>query len=135
MSATCFFDTNILVYAAAQPDKRSERARTILAQRGLISVQVLNEFTQVAIGKLRLPWPTVRRALGFIDTLCPDVLPLHTAIHRRAVAIAEKTGYRFYDALIVASALEAGCRTLYSEDLQHGQLIEASLTIVNPFII
>jgi predicted nucleic acid-binding protein len=128
-----FLDTNILVYAALQPDARSDQARELLAGRGLISVQVLNEFVSVASRKLNRPWPLIREALTFIKVLCPTVLPLTTGTHERALEIAERTGYRFFDALIIASALEAGCDTLFSEDLQPGHVIDSRLTIRNPF--
>lgn len=128
-----FLDTNILLYAALQPDARSETARAVLARGGLISVQVLNEFTAVARRKLHRPWPEIAQALGAIRTLCPAPRPLTLAVHESALRLAEGLGYTIYDALILASALEAGCDTLLSEDLQHGQVVEGRLTIQNPF--
>ena len=133
MSEPFFLDTNILVYAALQPDVRSDQARALLIRRGLISVQVLNEFINVASRKLGRRWPAIRQALTFVKVLCPAVLPLTIDTHERALDIAERTGYRFFDALIIASALEAGCDTLFSEDLQAGQRIDGRLTIRNPF--
>jgi predicted nucleic acid-binding protein len=134
MSEPFFLDTNILVYAALQPDARSEQARALLMRRGLISVQVLNEFVNVASRKLGRQWPAIREALRFVKVLCPTVLPLTIDTHERALDIADRTGYRFFDALIIASALEAGCDTLFSEDLQAGQRIDGQLTIRNPFL-
>jgi len=128
-----FLDTNILLYAALQPDPRSEAARSLLAGGGLISVQVLNEFTAVARRKLHRPWPEIAQALGAIRTLCPMPRPITLAVHDAAFSIAEGLGYTIYDALILASALEAGCDTLFSEDLQHGQVVQGRLTIRNPF--
>ena len=129
---TAFLDTNILIYAALQPDPRSDAARALLAQGGLIGVQSLNEFTAVARGKLRRPWPEVATALAAIRALCPPPRPVTLATHETALRLAERYGFRIYDALIVAAALEAGCTTLFSEDLQDGQVIEG-LTIRNPF--
>jgi predicted nucleic acid-binding protein len=129
-----FLDTNILVYAALQPDARSDRARALLMDRGLISVQVLNEFVNVASRKLERRWTAIRQALTFVRVLCPTVLPLTIHTHERALEIAERTGYRFCDALIIASALDAGCKTLFSEDLPAGQRIDGRLTIRNPFV-
>jgi predicted nucleic acid-binding protein len=80
-----------------------------------------------------MPWDEVRFAIENIRTLCPNPLPITTDTHQEALAIAEKYGYRIYDALIVASALEARCTILYSEDLQGGQVIDNTLTIRNPF--
>jgi predicted nucleic acid-binding protein len=128
-----FLDTNILVYAALQPDARSDQARALLAGRGLISVQVLSEFVNVASCKLKQPWPSVREALRLIRLLCPSVLPLTADTHEQALEIAERTGYRFFDALIIASALEGGCDTLFSEDLQAGHVVDRRLAIRNPF--
>lgn len=133
MSNTAFLDTNILIYATLQPDPRSEAARSLLAQRGVISVQVLNEFASVAHRKLRRPWPDITRALAAIRVLFPQPRPITVDTHEAAVAIAERSGYHLYDALIIASALDAGCATLLSEDLQDGQVIEGRLTISNPF--
>jgi predicted nucleic acid-binding protein len=62
-------------------------------------------------------------------------LPLTVAIHEGGIAIAARTGYQFYDALIIAAALEARCDTLFSEDLHDGQVIEGRLTIRNPFVV
>lgn len=133
MTEPVFFDTNILVYAALQPDPRSDTARALLVRRGSVSVQVLNEFANVAHRKLRRPWPDIMRALAAIRVLCAPPLPVTLATHEAALTIAGCTGYHIYDALIIASALEAGCVTLFSEDLQDGQLIEGRLTIRNPF--
>jgi predicted nucleic acid-binding protein len=130
-----FLDTNVLLYASLQPDPRSEAARTLLARRGTISVQVLNEFANVAVRKLRRPWPEIGRALAAIRVLCAPPLPLTLAIHEAGISIAERTGYQFYDALIIAAALEAGCDTLFSEDFHHGQVIEGRLAIRNPFAV
>lgn len=130
---SAFLDTNILIYAAAQQDTRSAVARDLLRRRCMISVQVLNEFAAVAHRRLGKPWGEINRALGAIRALCPPPLPITLDAHRLALRIAERTGYRFYDAMILASALEGGCGTVYSEDMQHGQRIENALTIINPF--
>ena len=128
-----FLDTNVLVYAALQPDPRSDAARALLQAGGVISVQVLNEFANVARRKLRRPWPEILRALAAVRALCPAPQPLTAATHEAALALAEHTGYAIYDALILASAIEAGCDTVCSEDLQDGQVIDGHLTIRNPF--
>ena len=128
-----FFDTNVLVYAALQPDPRSDAARALLRGGGVVSVQVLNEFANVARRKLRRTWPEVQQALAAVRALCPAPRPITAATHEAALALAERTGYAVYDALILASALEAGCDTVFSEDMQDGQVIEGRLTIRNPF--
>jgi predicted nucleic acid-binding protein len=133
MSDKAFFDTNVFVYAIIQDDPRSDHAEELIAQGGTVSVQVLSEFAAVARRKTKMPWVEIRRALDGIKALCPDPLPITLDTHQDALAIAERYGYRIYDALIVASALEARCTILYSEDMQDGQVIEKRLTIRNPF--
>jgi len=135
MRASAFFDTNVFVYAVVQDDPRSQKAEELIAEGGMVSVQVLNEFVDVARRKAKMPWNEVRFAIENIKALCPDPLPVTIDTHKEALTIAEKYGYRIYDALIVASALEGRCTTLYSEDMQDGQVIDHRLTIRNPFQI
>ena len=127
-----FFDTNILVYAFLDAVKR-ERAIEVLSEGGLISIQVLNEFTNVALKKRRRSWPEIEAALGVIRARFPKVILLTVEIHASAVVLAREHGLSIYDALIVAAALEAGCDTLFSEDMQH-QRAFGDLRIVNPFL-
>jgi predicted nucleic acid-binding protein len=133
MSGDAFFDSNVFVYAVAQGDPRSQKAEELIAEGGTISVQVLYEFADVVRRKAKMPWDEVRFAIENIKALCPDPLPVTIDTHREALAIAERYGYRIYDALIVAAALEARCTSLYSEDMQDGQVIDKTLTIRNPF--
>lgn len=128
-----FFDTNVLIYAIAQNDPRGPRAEALLAVGGVVGVQGLNEFVSVARRKIRMPWKDVTEALDAIRILCPSPVPITISTHEAALKIAQDYGYEIYDALVVTAALEAGCTTLYSEDLQDGQVIGAKLTIRNPF--
>ena len=123
----------MLIYAVGKNDPRASRAEVLLAGGGIVSIQSLNEFVSVARRKLGMPWKEVKEMLDIICVLCPDPVPISLDTHRGAVAIAEKYGYSIYDALIASAALEAGCKTLYSEDLQDGQIINRQLTIRNPF--
>lgn len=127
-----FFDTNVLVYTATS-DARKQRAVECLGRGGWVSVQVLNEFVHVARRKLRHDWPQIELALGLLRASLEDVVPVTLNTHSSAVSLAREHGLSFYDALIVAAAIEAGCDALYSEDMQHGRTI-GGLTIVNPFI-
>jgi predicted nucleic acid-binding protein len=133
MPAKDFLDTNVLVYAVGKNDPRASKAEALLASGGMISIQSLNEFVSVARRKLGMPWKEVKEFLDVISILCPNPVPISLDTHRGALAIAEKYGYSIYDALIASAALEAGCKTLYSEDLQDGQIINRQLTIRNPF--
>lgn len=133
MRANCFFDTNVLIYAVSAHEPHGELARQALAGGGVVSVQVFNEFVAVSRRKLRSPWSVILEDLRGLRTIFPDPLPLTIANHRHALRLAEAHGVAFYDALILASALEAGCTTLFTEDLQAGRVFEGQLTIVNPF--
>jgi predicted nucleic acid-binding protein len=133
MSAKPFLDTNVLIYAVARGDPRADRAAELLRSGGTISVQVLNEFANVARRKLGWPWADIIDALGAIRIMCPDPRPIDVAIHEAALAIAARDGLAFYDALLIASALEAGCDEFLSEDMQDGRVIAGRLTIRNPF--
>jgi predicted nucleic acid-binding protein len=133
MPDKAFFDTNVLVYAVAQNDPRQARALALLASGGILSVQILNEFVAVVRGKVQMPWRDVSTALEWFRFLCPHSLPLAVKTNEQAVAIAERYGFQIYDALIVASALEADCDVLFTEDLQDGQIIDDRMTIRNPF--
>jgi predicted nucleic acid-binding protein len=132
MSAKAFFDTNILVYAFAQNDPRAESAEVLLAGGGVVNVQVLNEFANVAVRKLGMSWDEVAEALNAIRVFCPSPRPLTVTVHEAGLRIARQYGYRIYDALIVAAALDAGCTEVLSEDMRHRQSIEG-LTLRNPF--
>jgi predicted nucleic acid-binding protein len=134
MSDKAFFDTNVLVYVVGQKDERTAKAEALVASGGVVSVQVLNELASVSRRKLGMSWEEIGEALDAIRMLCPSPLPLTIDTHDAGARIAAKYGFQFYDALIAAAALEADCTTLYSEDFQDGQVIEAHLTVRNPFV-
>jgi predicted nucleic acid-binding protein len=133
MPAERFFDTNVLIYTFAAGDRRSARAEALLAEGGVIGVQVLNEFTNVVRRKLGWDWPQVDAALAVIAELMEPVRHLTVDIHSHAVTLARSSALSFYDALIVAAAADAGCRVLLTEDLQHGRKF-GGVTIQNPFL-
>jgi predicted nucleic acid-binding protein len=127
-----FLDTNVVLYAFHDGERRQDRARQLVVSGGVISVQTLNEFTRVARQKLRREWKEIRRALATIRDSSAAVRPVTLETHERGLRIAEEYGYRIFDALLLAAALEAGCGVFYSEDIEHGQKIEG-LAIRNPF--
>ena len=131
--ADAFLDTNVLVYAFIENEARSSAADRVLSEGGIVNVQVLNEFVNVAVRKHALPWTDIRGSLATIRTLCGEPRSLTGTIHQAGVAIAQRYRYRIYDALIIAAAADAGCRTLYSEDLAAGQTVRG-VRIVNPFV-
>ena len=95
-------------------------------------MQVLNEFTSVARRKMRLSWPDMHAFLNMLRSLL-TVHPLTVEIHETGLGLAERYGFSTYDAMIAASALHAGCDTLWSEDMQHGMTLGEGLRIVDPF--
>jgi predicted nucleic acid-binding protein len=128
-----FLDTNILVYAHKEGDYRTEIARQVLFEGGVVSVQVLNEFASVARAKPGFTWAQVQEAVDSILILCPNPRALNVDTHVRALGLSKRFGFSIWDGLIVAAAIEAKCSTLLTEDLQHGQVVEG-VRIENPFI-
>jgi predicted nucleic acid-binding protein len=127
-----FIDSNILLYLLSADADKANRAEEIVRAGGLISVQVLNEITNVARRKLAMSWVEINQVLALIRSICPTE-PLTIEIHDRGRLVAERYELSVYDAMIVAAALLAGCKTLYSEDMQDGLLIDHQLHICNPF--
>ena len=128
-----FFDSNVLLYTLVRDDTRAAVATDLLAKGGTISVQVLNEIANVARRKLNLSWAEVSAALDALRILSAAPLPLTLATHTAALTLAERYQFSFYDALIVAAALDADCTTLLSEDFHHGLVVADRLTVQNPF--
>jgi predicted nucleic acid-binding protein len=127
-----FFDTNVLLYVASADPAKADRAEELISAGGIISVQVLNEITNVARRKMGLSWTATRAFLSMMRGLLP-VQPLTIDIHETGVGLAERYGLSIYDAMIAASALHADCGTLWSEDMQDGIALDDRLRIVNPF--
>jgi predicted nucleic acid-binding protein len=127
-----FFDTNVLVYLASGDAAKADLAEAVIAKGGAISVQVLNEVANVARRKMRMSWADTHALLTLLRGLM-TVHPLTLETHETGLALAERYGFSIYDAMIVASALHAGCDTLWSEDMRHGMTLEEGLRIVNPF--
>ena len=128
-----FFDSNVLLYTLDAGAYRQEQAITALRQGGTISVQVLNEVVNAARRKFKLSWSETAKAVTAMRAFCRGPVPLTLQIHERAVELAMHHSFSIYDALIVASALEAKCDVLLSEDMQDGRLIDGRLRIQNPF--
>jgi predicted nucleic acid-binding protein len=136
MTARCFVDSNILVYAddrSAGPKR--DRARALirdlmLARTGVLSLQVLQEYFSVATRKLGLPAAAARRRVALVSRL--DVVILGVQDVLGAIDLHRLHGFSIWDALVIRAGLNAGCRILYSEDLQDSRRIDG-LEIVNPF--
>ncbi|MBI9083064.1 MAG: PIN domain-containing protein [Desulfobacterales bacterium] len=139
MNDKYFLDTNIIVYSFDKTAHRKqgiarELIRTaLMLHQGCISYQVIQEFFNVATRKFVSPLSTRDCQVYLHDILAPlcEVFPSFE-FYSQALQVAARWKYAFYDSLIIAAALEAGCKTLYSEDLQDRQEING-LVIANPF--
>lgn len=129
--ADVFLDTNILIYFVSSEERKARRSAELLAQGGIVNVQVLNEFVNVARRKRAMSWPSIRSSLEVIRSVC-SIVPVSLETHQRGLELAERQGFSVYDAMIVAAAQLAGCRTLYTEDLQNGQIIDG-MKIADPY--
>jgi predicted nucleic acid-binding protein len=127
-----FFDSNVLLYVASRDPAKADRAERLLGKGGMISVQVLNEITNVARRKMGMSWAETRTFLSLLRSLLP-VQPLTIDVHETGLALAERYGLSVYDAMIAASALLADCDILWSEDMQDGMALDDRIRIVNPF--
>lgn len=136
MAGRIFIDTNILIYAEAvdAPVKQQVALALLkqhfLAATGVLSTQVLQEYCNVALRKLRLPMPHIRAQLNVYEQF--EVVQITPAIIRRGLDLHQTRSVAFYDALILASAHVAGCSAVLSEDLNTGECVDG-VQIVNPF--
>lgn len=139
MNDNFFIDTNVLVYCFddRQPDKKV-RALFLVADAlqtgsGMISWQVMQEFLNVSTRKFMVPLRPEDAKIYLYKVLYPlcRIFP-DLELYGSALDICEKTGYSFYDSLIVAGALRGGCEILYSEDLHAGHQMDG-VKVVNPF--
>jgi len=128
-----FFDTNVLIYLTSSDAKKADRVEALLAAGGVISVQVLNEMTNVARRKLQLSWRDTRELLSTLRGLL-TIQPLTVELHDSGLRLAERYGFPVYDSMIVAAALEADCDTLWSEDMHNGLVVEKRVRVANPFV-
>ncbi len=135
MKDKIFLDTNILVYcySNSEPSKREIAQKLCMQEDVYISTQVLNEMTNVLAKKHKISWNNIANVISefesnfFIHTLTSFEI-------KKACNIAEKYGFSYFDSLIIASAIEANCNILYSEDMHNGQVIENKIKIINPFL-
>jgi predicted nucleic acid-binding protein len=127
-----FFDTNVLVYLASSDAAKADRAEAGVSEGGAVSVQVLNELTNVARRKMQMSWADTHAFLSTLRGLL-TVHPLTIETHDTGLELAERFGLSTFDAMIVASALHAGCDRLWSEDMQHGMMFGKRLRAFNPF--
>lgn len=123
----------MLLYLLSANEIKAGKAEDIIASGGIINVQVLNEFASVATKKLKLSHEEIQEILAQIRLICA-VEPVTVDVHDRGLHLARHYGFSISDAMIVAASLMAGCTTLYTEDMQNGQIIDNQVIIRNPFI-
>ena len=131
-----FVDTNILIYAYSEDEiEKQTIANKFLedySETIIISNQVINELVNVLFKKFKLSSNDIENTILELDTFM-QIVDFDITTQIKAVRIKEKYKLQYYDALIIATALENGCTILLSEDMQHHQVIDNVLTIVNPF--
>jgi predicted nucleic acid-binding protein len=140
MSVKSFIDTNLFIYQLEALDNRKFDIANRIIREGVvtgnacISFQVVQECLNTVLRKAEIPLSN-EGARAYLETVLAPLfqVPASIALYHRALDIQARYRYGFYDSLIIAAALEAGCTRLYSEDLQHGQRVER-LVIENPFL-
>ena len=136
MAARSFIDTNVLIYAEASDAPAKQRAALALLKQlfesttGVLSTQVLQEYCNVALKRLRLPAQHIRAQLDLYEQF--EVVQVTPAVIRAGLDLHQTRSVAFYDALIMASAQLAGCSVLFSEDMNAGETM-AGVLIINPF--
>ncbi len=136
MANRSFIDTNVLVYAeASDAPEKQQSALALLKQlyesgTGVLSTQVLQEYCNVAIKKLKLPIAHIRAQIDMYEQF--QVVQVTPAIIRAALDMNQTRSVAFYDAIIIACAQTAGCNVLFSEDMNTGEVI-AGVRLQNPF--
>lgn len=128
-----FLDSNIVLYALGDDDKKSRVAASLIEAGPWISTQVINECSHVLRRKLQWTPGKIDEHLSAILRLV-QLADVGISEIRSAWALAERYGFGHYDSLIIAAALQTGSATLYTEDMQHGQVINGRLTLINPFV-
>jgi predicted nucleic acid-binding protein len=140
MSARFFLDTNVFVYSFDTVNSKKCReaedliAEAVKSRQGVVSYQVVQEFFHLALRRFASPM-TVVEAEQYLDTVFRPLLTVHSSrvLYTQALHVQGRYRLAWYDSLIVASAIEAGCVILYSEDLQDGQRF-GTLQVKNPFV-
>ena len=134
MKGKAFIDTNLLIYFVSNDIAKKQRVHELLLHNPslVVSTQVINEFVAVSLKKnINPPEETFRYAAEFMELF--ELFPVDAATILRSFDLMRTSNYSPWDSLIIAAALQANAKTLYTEDLSHGQVIEGKLTIIDPF--
>lgn len=133
MTDRVFADTNIVIYAESNNPGKTEKAVSIVAETPVISSQVINECVSTLMRKYRFLQSEAHEIALSLMAAC-EVAPVNADTIKAAIQLCQRYSFSHWDSLIVAAALQAKCTILYSEDMQHGQVIDDRLTIINPFV-
>lgn len=136
MTAQAFVDTNIWFYALCKSDNAKHFAANSLLdalEMPMINGQVIRELCCNLLKKSSFDEPAILNLIQLLHSDC-RIAPDNANVHMRACALRRQKEFSYWDSLIVAAALEAGCDTLYSEDMQHQRWVDKSLRIINPFL-
>jgi len=134
-----FLDTNILIYAHSRNDEQKFKIAEFLLGEKLkgskifVSVQIVNEFYSV-MSKYKMPHSKIKKCVKDLS-IYANIKSISFDTVKLTFYIKEKYHYSWWDSVVLASALENGCKIIYSEDMQHGQIIENTLEVLNPFVI
>ena len=134
MNKRIALDTNVLIYchSNAEPEKQ-KRAINFFALFPIISTQVLSEYLNVIKRKLKLPKDEIMDICMQNIEMC-KIQPVSYTTLKYARHLLDHYDFQLFDSIIIASAIEADCQILYSEDLHHGLLVDNRMKIINPFI-
>jgi predicted nucleic acid-binding protein len=136
MAARSFIDTNILVYAEASDAPAKQAVALALLKQlyedatGVLSTQILQEYCNVALRKLKLSPQHIRAQLDLYEQF--EIVQVTPAVIRVGLDLHQTRSFAFYDAIVLASAQIAGCSVLLSEDMNAGE-IASDVRILNPF--
>ncbi|OGB83886.1 hypothetical protein A3F66_02735 [candidate division TM6 bacterium RIFCSPHIGHO2_12_FULL_32_22] len=136
MKDRVFFDSNVLIYAYSSDDIAKEKCvDKLLNSHGIIilSTQTINEFINVMTKKKKTSYQQVAAAINeMFDIFLIETIDI--IVIQKAIDIATKYRYSYFDSLMIASALNSNCSILYTEDMHNTHVIEDNLQIINPFI-
>lgn len=134
-----FWDSNLWVYlftVSTDPQDISKQSKLLSMLSATpditVSAQVINELANVLLQKFKYDENRVETIIDHVSHSV-EVQALTLTLSKIALALRQKYRFSWFDALIVASALEAGCKVLFTEDMQDGLVVEGALVISNPF--
>jgi predicted nucleic acid-binding protein len=133
MTVRVFADTNLFIYAESKDQHKAACALAIIQNSPVVSSQVINETVSVLTRKHGFLLSEAHEIAESLLDLC-EVVAVDANTIRKAIDLAKRYSLSHWDSLIIAAALLANCQTLFSEDMQHGQVFDKQLTVVNPFI-